>query len=417
MRKLQRRDDSRQRCKNIWDTLRSPETRDWPSKMPPLYLTFALMLCCYSSISSARVILSLFALDLGAQPSAVGLLVATFYAFPLLLSWPVGVLSDRLGSRWLLLFGASCGACGMLIPYFFRALPALYIAGFTIGLSFTFYNVLLQNLVGLLSTPHDRTKNFSNSSMFGAATLFIGPLIGGFAIDHSGYANACFYSMALASTAVVLLAVWGGALPGGHGHAAPRASIRDMLKDPGMLRILATSSLVQMGQDLFQFYLPIYGHGIGLSASAIGAVLASFAGAYFVVRIIMPRLIARLGEEALLGYSFYVAAAGFVLVPFFKSEMALGVVAFMFGCGMGCGQPITTMLLFSRSAEGRSGETFGLRQTTNNVVRVTAPSLFGFIASAFGLLSVFGISAFMMGIGGMLTRPGGNRPSMRKHSD
>ena len=55
------------------------------------------------------------------------------------------------------------------------------------------------------------------------------------------------------------------------------------------------------------------------------------------------------------------------------------------------------MLLFSRSAEGRSGETLGLRQTANNIVRVIAPSLFGFIASAFGLFPVFGISALMMG--------------------
>lgn len=373
--------------------------------MPPLYLTFALMLCCFSSISSARVVLSLFALDLGASPSAVGMLVATFYAFPLMLSWQVGVLSDRLGSRWLLLFGASCGACGMLIPYFFPVLPALYVAGFTIGLSFTFYNVLLQNLVGLLSTSDNRTRNFSNSSMFGAATLFIGPLIGGFAIDHSGYAQACLYSTALASTAVALLAIWGKALPGSQRQAAPRGSVRDMLRDPGMLRILLTSSLVQMGQDLFQFYLPIYGHGIGMSASAIGGVLASFAAAYFVVRIIMPKLIARLGEETLLGYSFYVAAAGFVLVPFFTSEVALAMVAFMFGCGMGCGQPITTMLLFSRSAAGRSGETFGLRQTANNVVRVTAPTVFGFIASVLGLFSVFGISALLMAIGGALTHP------------
>ena len=372
-------------------------------RVPPLYLTFALMLFCFSSVSSARVVLSLYALDLGATPSAVGLLVATFYALPLVLSWPAGVLSDRLGSRWLLLFGTACGACGMLIPFFFRVLPALYVAGFTLGLSFTFYNVLLQNLVGLLSTPENRTRNFSNSSMFGATTLFIGPLIGGFAIDHAGHANACLASMGLALTAFTLLAVWGGALPGGHRKEAASGSVRDMLKDPGMLRILLTSSLVQMGQDLFQFYLPIYGHGIGLSASAIGVVLASFAAAYFVIRIIMPRLIGWLGEETLLGYSFFVAAAGFMLVPFFQSEFALAAVAFTFGCGMGCGQPITTMLLFSRSAEGRSGETFGLRQTTNNVVRVTSPTVFGYIASLFGLFSVFGISALLMAVGGALT--------------
>lgn len=43
----------------------------------------------------------------------------------------------------------------------------------------------------------------------------------------------------------------------------------------------------------------------------------------------------------------------------------------MFGLGMGCGQPITTMLLLNRSAERRSGETPGLRQTANNIVRGT----------------------------------------------
>ena len=50
-----------------------------------------------------------------ASASAVGLLVATFYAFPLVLSWPVGVLADRLGSRGLLVCGAFCGAAGMAI--------------------------------------------------------------------------------------------------------------------------------------------------------------------------------------------------------------------------------------------------------------------------------------------------------------
>jgi len=49
----------------------------------------------------------------------------------------------------------------------------------------------------------------------------------------------------------------------------------------GHAAILLTA-VVQMGQDLFQFYLPIYRHGIGMSGDAIGAVLASFAGAYFV---------------------------------------------------------------------------------------------------------------------------------------
>src|ERR1043166_1410053 len=219
----------------------------------PLYLTFALMLFCFASISSARVVLSLYALHLGGQPFAVGALVATFYLFPLVLSWPIGILSDRAGSRGLLLFGTVCGAGGMAIPYFVRDLPALYVAGTMIGISFSFYNVLLQNLVGLLSKPHERVRNFSNSSLIGAFTNFAGPLLVGFSIDHWGHAVACLYVASLSLVAAVLVSVWGGVLPGGTRNAAPAASFREILADKGMLRILVISGLAQVGPGLYQF--------------------------------------------------------------------------------------------------------------------------------------------------------------------
>ena len=93
-----------------------------------------------------------------------------------------------------------------------------------------------------------------------------------------------------------------------------------------------------------------------------------------------------------------------MLVPLFTHGVMLALVSFVFGLGMGCGQPITTMLMFSRSAAGRSGETLGLRLTANNLMRVTGPTVFGFVASAFGLASVFGISAVVMAAGGWLSR-------------
>ena len=369
-----------------------------------LHLTFGLMLCFFASITAARIVLSLYALHLGAQASAVGLLVASFYALPLILSWPIGKHSDRAGSRWLLLFGSVCGTCSMLIPYFVRNLAALYVAGTLVGLAFTFYNVLLQNLVGVLSKPHERARNFSNASLVGATTNFFGPLLAGLAIDHLGAPAACLLPVSLALAGGVLVGVRGGVLPGGSGKAGSGGTIRDILDGKGVVTILVTSGLVQVGQDLFQFYIPVYGHSIGLSASAIGAVLASFAMASFVVRFVMPRLVLRLGEERLLAYSFYLAGAGFLLIPLFQHPLMLGLVSIMFGLGMGCGQPITTMLIFSRCAEGRSGETLGLRQTMNNVMRVSAPPLFGFFVSVLGLFSVFWINALMMAAGGWLSR-------------
>jgi MFS family permease len=362
-------------------------------------------LFAYSSVNSGRVLLSLYALHLGARPSAVGLLFATYFVFPLLLSWPVGKLSDRIGSRWLLLFGGLCATLGMLIPYVVRSMPALYWAGLLIGLSFAFSNVLVQNLVGLLSQPHQRVRNFSNFSLVASSTSLIGPLVAGLGIDHSGHVVACLYVVGLGAVATLLPLLWGRMLPGSTRQPAQAASLSSTMGDPAILRILVTSSLVQVGFDLYQFYLPVYGYGIGLSASAIGVVLAVFAAASFVVRVIMPNLIARLGEEKLLALSFCLAAAGFALVPAFHGVAALAMVSFMFGLGMGCGQPITTMLLFARSPQGRSGEILGLRQTANNFLRVTSPTLFGLIASAFGLVPVFGASALMMAAGAFIARP------------
>jgi predicted MFS family arabinose efflux permease len=178
----------------------------------------------------------------------------------------------------------------------------------------------------------------------------------------------------------------------------------ETLTDPAILRILIIGSLVQLGTDLFQFYIPVYGVGIGLSASAIGILLATFAAASFIVRFALPRLVRRLGEDLLLDYSFALAAVGFALVPLFHNLVFLAAVSFVFGLGTGCGQPIATMMMFSRAADGRSGEALGLRLTVNNLIRVIAPAAFGVVVSAFGLPPVFYINAAMMGAGAFISR-------------
>lgn len=375
--------------------------------MNPLYLTLAIGLLGYSGVTAARVTLSLYALDLGAQPAEMGMLVATYFAFPLLLSWPVGVWADRIGSRRLLLFGMCAGTAGMTIPFFIPKLAAMFVGGALAGLSFVFCNVLVQNLVGLLSKPEERARNFSNSSLMGSASNIVGPLIAGVAIDHVGHAVASLCSGGLMFAAFVMVAIWGGTLPGGGGKraAAAQSSLRERLSDRAVMAIILITTLLQVGQDLYMFYMPIYGHSIRLSASAIGSILATAAAAACTIRIFLPALISRLGEERLLALSFFFAAATFLLIPQFQNPWVLGLIACCFGLGFGCGQPITMMLLFSRAPAGRSGETVGLRHAVNNFGRLISPPIFGAIASAAGLLTVFVISALLMAAGGWITKP------------
>ena len=95
-------------------------------------------------LNAGRIVLSLYALDNGGDTSDVGLVISLFYVFPLLLSWPAGVLADRHGSRWLFVTGTALGAACMLAPCFWRALPALWIGASGIGIAMGMASVVGQ---------------------------------------------------------------------------------------------------------------------------------------------------------------------------------------------------------------------------------------------------------------------------------
>ncbi len=370
-----------------------------------IHLSLALTFFLFTGLNAARIVLTLYSLELGASASVVGILGGLFYLFALLLSWPIGALADRAGGRRLLLFAAACGTGALVLPYFVRALPAFYVAAALSGLALAFFHVTLQNTIGLLSKPADRARNFSNFSLVGAVTNFVGPLYAGLSIDHLGYGAACLLGASLSLVALVLVLAWGRSLPPGNPQATHgMGGGLSTLSDPAVLLMLVTSGMVQLGTDLFQFYIPIYGHSIGLSASAIGVVLANFAVASFVVRLFLARLVKSVPGEKLLAWSFYLGMVGFVLVPFCHDPITLSAVSFFFGLGMGIGTPLTVILMYERVVPGRAGQTLGLRLTANNFVRVAGPIAFGVVASALGLPAVFWINAGMMACGGLLSR-------------
>jgi uncharacterized membrane protein len=71
---------------------------------------------------------------------------------------------------------------------------------------------------------------------------------------------------------------------------------------------------------------------------------------------------------------------------------------------MGCGQPVTVMLVYSLSEAGRAGETLGIRLTVNNLVRVVAPVAFGFIGTAFGMAPMFLLNGVLLSGGVFISR-------------
>lgn len=369
----------------------------------PIHLTLALTLFNFTGANAMKVLLTLYALELGASATAVGVLGGLLFLFPLLLSWPVGALADRMAARGILTFAAVCAAVSLLMMYLWPVLAVFYAAAALNGLALAFFHVTLQNLIGTLSTPENRAQNFGNFSLIGATTSFAGPLLAGFSIDTVGYAWACLIAGSMSLIVLALLAVLGRHLP----PARPKAKTEGRpgaLIDRRLVIMLVTSSLVQLGYDLFQFYVPILGHNLGLSASAIGGVLAALATAVFIVRTFLARLVDRYPGEKLLMAVFATGTVAFALLPLAESAIALALLAFLFGLGMGIGIPLTVILMYSASAEGRSGQTLGLRLTANNLVRMSGPMVFGAISAVAGLPGALWMLAALMAAGGVMAR-------------
>ncbi len=355
--------------------------------MNAIVFVHLVMFVPFVAIVGVRVLFSLYALDLGAGAFEVGLLATAMQFIPMLLSYAAGLLQDRFGSRWLLMFGALAGGVGTLLPYFFPSLPALYAGAVLYGIWSVLVLVLTQALVGMLSRPDTLARNFSHYTILAWGTQICGPLLAGYAIDSVGHANACLAILPAAVLSVVMLAVWGALLPQGARRSGPTFKVREVFGNRVILRVLAVSGAVQLAMELFPFFLPLFGHALALSATTIGWLMATAAAAAMVLCVALPRLVERHGEERLLVWSFALSSFAFALMPAFSTPVLLGVVCAVFGIGMGAGQPLSTMLMFKRSPPGQAGAAMGLRVMSNSAIRVVGPPMLGLCAATFGLAS------------------------------
>lgn len=108
-----------------------------PTKTPGLYATYSLGLFSGGQWDMMGVIIPLFSVFVGLNPSEIGLVVAARSALPVLFSVHGGILMDRLGVR---LVGFWVGLAAAILPLFYP------FAGWFWGL------VVLQLLSGLITT-------------------------------------------------------------------------------------------------------------------------------------------------------------------------------------------------------------------------------------------------------------------------
>ena len=368
-----------------------------------MYLMAFLNVIIHGCLMGSRVVVALYAIELGANVFEIGVMVALYSALPLALGVYSGRLSDRYGVRLPMLWGAILCGLGLLLPFLWRHIAALYCSGAIIGAAFMLYNVAVQNLAGAWGPREDRARNFSTLSLGYSISSLIGPLVAGYAIEYLSHAAAylIFSISTLAPIAVIAFhpKLRSFELPKSSGGGR---SAFDLLRIPELRKVMIIGAMIVTGWDLYMFYLPIYAHSIGIPASTIGLVLGAFAAATFIVRFSLPFLTRRYNARRVLSVSMFCAAVMFVLFPFVTGVWLLGALSFSIGLALGCSQPVTLLLSYNRAPEGRTGEATGIRFALNHLAHSAVPIAAGALGSAFGLAPVFIMVAAILATSGFL---------------
>jgi predicted MFS family arabinose efflux permease len=367
----------------------------------PIYLIVVTCVLIHAGFGGARVALPLHALSLGVDPFSVGVIMALWALCPMLIALSVGRLVDRIGPRVPMLAGTIGVVAALLVPYFFPGVTALYVQALVVGTAFQFFFVPTQGITGALGGPEDRARNYSLLAVGFSIASFLGPLIAGFSIDYLGYQTAYLTLAVCPAIAVVLLWFKGGMLPKAAvaaGGDQKKSSSFALLRNAKLRNAIIASGLISVGWDLYLFFFPIYGHSIGLSASAIGVIISMFAAAVFAIRVALPALARKWSEFQILLRAIGFAGVALLLFPLFQNPYLLAAASFVLGLGCGVGQPMSMSLIYSLSPPGRASEGAGLRVTFNHFTHLVVPLAFGGIGTAFGFAPVFfSCSALLLG--------------------
>jgi predicted MFS family arabinose efflux permease len=372
-----------------------------------IYLVVLMAFLSQAGFGGSRVAVSLHALQLSANQLAIGVVIALYALCPMFLAIIIGRFADRAPPRTLVIVGSVLLTAALLLPPLFPGIASLCVAAFVLGFAHQVFSLPLEALVGGIGGPEKRARNYALITMAWSAANFLGPVMAGFSIDHIGQLQVYLVLAVFTLAPIVILAFKPSLLPrvaATHAATDARGSVLDLWRIPSLRITIIAAGIVGSAQDLFQFYMPIYGHAIDLSASAIGTILGVSSAAAFVIRALLPFLAKKLTEAQILTSAIFIAAFAFILIPLFVNPYALGAIAFLLGLGVGCAMPMTMSLLYALAPPNRLAEAFGLHKTVRNATHLVVPIVFGSVGAAFGFGTVFLSNSALLAAGGLLLR-------------
>jgi predicted MFS family arabinose efflux permease len=336
-------------------------------------------------------------LTLGADVADTGLLTAAQTLPFLLLSFPAGVLADRLSRRGLMFAAELSRAVALLCLPLLAWLGGLSVAvlaviGFFAASGTVAFSVAAPALVPTL-VPHGMLARANGRIELARSIAFVaGPALAGALVGSIGASPTFVLASLLSCSAALLLTQVPEpartARPSQHFFRDLREGAEFVLMHPLLRPILLTAIVWNIAWFVLQAaFIPYAVRALGLTSSGIGATLACY-GAGMVAGSLMSGRITQtlsLGAMIVTGPLVSVAAAIAMLATIgWPSALFAGLSYFLFGAGPILWTIGTTTLRQAVTDQNLLGRASALFMTANMGARPIGAVLGGLVGAAYG---------------------------------
>jgi len=345
-----------------------------------------------------------YAPRLGVDEQVLGAVFGVYAAMLLFFSIPMGLLSDRVGRRPLIVVGMLLLALATALFGFSTTFTHLVVARTFQGVSAAAtWSAGLALLADTCDPARLGEKMGVALSAVGLGTV-LGPVVGGLLFEYAGYMATFLVPAVLAAS--VGLAVLAVPVRTCRPNGSPRRS--PVLPRGSFLPLAACAAAIVMVSGTYGVvdpYFPVYLHAaFSASPAAIGLVFAVLAVAAILAQPVAGRIYDRHGgSRYLIGGGLLLSGAAIVAAMQAETLVLAAAAVFVLGITLSCALvPTMPILAGIYRGQGSQGAAYGMYNTFFSIGLSAGPFAGAILAGLWPLSAIFLLQAALLAVMGVL---------------
>ena len=354
----------------------------------------------YCSYAICRTpLLPLFARELGAGPSLIGLVMGASTLTGIVVKLPAGALSDVFGRRRLLLAGALVFAT---LPFTYLAVSTLLVLillRFAHGSATAIFGPVASASLSDIAPPAKRGTWLSMYSTAQGAGQALGPVLAGYLIA-AGRFDLAFVAAGLIGAGVpVIVAGWRGTSDA-RATREPWQEFTRGVAEVGRDRLVLITSGAQAAQFVLNgtlsAFLPLYGREVlGLTITQLGWLFGLQTLTTLAVRPAIGYLSDRLGRRWVIVTGLLVCSGAVFLVSMATSVADIVSAVVAYAAGVAITTAATSAYITDVTRRARYGAAHGVFGTIYDIGDALGPIVAGVLVAAVGYARMFQVMALV----------------------